>query len=208
MKTVEILKRPIHTFRRHKTAVSMALLIIVSAALYPSDMKNDYSIPRGGESSFVVMLTDKYARHLNTLLPIIEIVVQRDLIGIKQLLVVAGAGILATHGPKRLLNNVTVMGTRLGQRPNSPTSKHNMPSGHSSLASTGAYFTMRRCNKWFGLIVIPIMFLTMYARVMLDKHTISATIAGAMIGILVTALFTTKNPGRRLKKSAPDHKLI
>jgi membrane-associated phospholipid phosphatase len=32
----------------------------------------------------------------------------------------------------------------------------------------------------------------MYARVMLDRHTISATIAGAATGLLVAALFSTK----------------
>jgi len=81
------------------------------------------------------------------------------------------AGILASHGPKRLLNDVEIMGTRLGQRPNSTTSKHNMPSGHSTLAGACAYFLMRRYSIWFGVIVIPVLLLTMYARVMLDKHT-------------------------------------
>ena len=45
---------------------------------------------------------------------------------------------------------------------------------------------------WLGLFVIPVLFATMYARVMLDKHTISATIAGAAIGLLVAGLFSTK----------------
>ena len=51
---------------------------------------------------------------------------------------------------------------------------------------------VRRYSLWFGVIVIPIMLLTMYARVMLDAHTISAVISGAMTGMLVTTLFTTK----------------
>lgn len=192
MKTVQILGFPLQAIRRHTTAVLMALLIIVSATIYPSDMKNDYSVSRDGQSSFLVMATEKYGRHINTLLPIAAIVILRDWTGLKQMAVVTVAGIAASHGPKRLLNDVTIMGARLGQRPKSPASRHNMPSGHSTLASAGAYFMMRRYNIWLGLIVIPVMLLTMYARVMLDEHTISATIAGAVTGMLVTALFTTK----------------
>jgi membrane-associated phospholipid phosphatase len=42
------------------------------------------------------------------------------------------------------------------------------------------------------LILIPVLLATMYARVMLDKHTISATLAGAATGLLVAGLFSTK----------------
>lgn len=170
----------------------LAFMMIVSTAIYPSDMEQDYAIHRGGENSFVVMATEEYARHLNSLLPLAAIVALRDWNGLKQMAFVTVAGIAASHGPKRLLNDVTVKGTRLGQRPRSPDSQHNMPSGHSTLASAGGYFLIRRYSLWFSLIAVPIMLLTMYARVMIDAHTISATIAGAMTGILVTALFTTK----------------
>jgi len=84
------------------------------------------------------------------------------------------------------------MGTRLGERPFSPTSNHNTPSGHSTLAGASAYFVMRRYSWWFAIVVIPILLSTMYARVMLDQHTISATVAGAATGLLVAALFSTK----------------
>lgn len=192
MKLVEICILPLRIVRRHTASVALALLVIVSATIYPSDMENDYATPRGGQSSSVVMVTEEYGRHLNTLLPFATIIVLRDWNGLKQLAVVTVAGIAASHGPKRLLNDVTVMGTRLGERPRSPNSQHNMPSGHSTLASAGAFFMIRRYSLWFSLIVIPIMVLTMYARVMIDAHTISATIAGAMTGMLITALFTTK----------------
>lgn len=192
MNIIQILCRPSVVFREHKIAVLLVLLVIVSSTVYPSDMENDYSTPRGGQSSKLVMFTEEYGRHINILLPFAAIMVLRDWTGLKQIAVVTVAGIAASHGPKRLLNDVTVMGTRLGQRPRSSNSKHNMPSGHVTLASAGAYFTMRRYSFWLGLIVIPVMLLTMYARVMLDAHTISAVISGAMTGMLVTALFATK----------------
>ena len=75
--------------------------------------------------------------------------------------------------------------------------KHYMPSGYSILVGACAYFIMRRYSIWFGVIVIPVLLFTMYARVMLDKHTVSATISGAATGLLVAALFSTKLTGFR-----------
>lgn len=190
-----IFKLPLRTFRRHAILVSMVVLIILSATFYPSDLEGDYATTKGGHDSALVMTTEVYGRHVNTLLPIVVAVVMRDWVGLKQLGVIIVAGTLASHGPKRLLNDVEIMGTRLGQRPSSPTSKHNMPSGHSTLSSAGAYFLMRRYSVWFGLVAVPVLLLTMYGRYMLDKHTVSATIAGALTGILITALFTTKFRG-------------
>lgn len=189
---MQILRQPLIVLKQHTMAVFLAFLVIVSSTVYPSDMKNDYSVSRGGQSSKLVMFTEEYGRHINTLLPFATIVVLRDWTGLKQIAVVTVAGIVASHGPKRLLNDVTVMGTRLGERPSSPNSKHNMPSGHVTLASAGAYFMMRRYSFWFGLILIPVMLLTMYARVMLDAHTISAVISGAVTGMLVSGLIATK----------------
>ena len=70
--------------------------------------------------------------------------------------------------------------------------KHNMPSGHSILVGACAYFIMRRYSIWFGVIVIPVLLFTMYAPVILDKHTISATLSSGRFRLLVAALFSTK----------------
>jgi lipid A 1-phosphatase len=188
----EILRLPARNFKRHSMAVLVSLALIVSAVVYPSDMKNDYSTPRGGAQSALVLGVEDYGRHINTLLPIATAVVLRDWTGLKQIAVIIVAGTLASHGPKRLLNNVVIGDTRLGQRPYSPDSRHNMPSGHSTLAGAGAYIMIRRYGLLWALLVVPIMLLTMYARVMLDMHTISAVLAGAGTGMLVSALFTTK----------------
>jgi lipid A 1-phosphatase len=66
-----------------------------------------------------------------------------------------------------------------------------MPSGHSSMASCAVYFVGRRYSIWLAIPLAIIMLLTMYARVMLNQHTISAVIAGALIGFLATAMFTS-----------------
>jgi CDP-diacylglycerol--serine O-phosphatidyltransferase len=192
MTFMDILTQPLRVFYRHSVLVFMMLLIIVSASLYPSDLENDYTVSKGGRDMPFVVAVEDYGRHINTLLPFAMALVLKDKEGLKQLGFIAVAGILASHGPKRLLNDVEIMGTRLGQRPNSVTSKHNTPSGHSTLAGACAYFIMRRYSWWLGVIVIPVLLATMYARVMLDKHTISATVAGGATGLLVAGLFSTK----------------
>ena len=192
MTFINILTQPIRTFYRHTILVVMMFLIITVASIYPSDLENDYAVSRGGHEMPFVVGTENYGRHINTVLPFALALMLKDKEGLKQLGFITVAGIIASHGPKRLLNDVEIMGTRLGQRPSSPTSKHNTPSGHSTLAGASAYFIMRRYSKWMGFIVIPVLLATMYARVMLDKHTVSATIAGASTGLLVAGLFSTK----------------
>ena len=192
MTFVEILKQPIQSFQKYSVFIILLIGIIVLSSLYPSDLEKDYSTTRGGQDMPFVVATEKYGRHINTLMPFALALISRDKNGIKQLLIITVSGILASHGPKRFLNNVQIMGTRLGERPFSPTSNHNTPSGHSTLAGASAYFVMRRYSWWFAIVVIPILLSTMYARVLLDKHTISATVAGAATGLLVAALFSTK----------------
>ena len=192
MTFINILTQPIRIFYRHTILVVMMFLIITAASIYPSDLENDYAVSRGGHEMPFVVATESYGRHINTVLPFALALILKDKEGLKQLGFITVAGILASHGPKRLLNDVEIMGTRLGQRPSSPTSKHNTPSGHSTLAGACAYFIMRRYSKWLGLILIPVLLATMYARVMLDKHTVSATFAGAATGLLVAGLFSTK----------------
>ena len=193
----ELLSQPFKVIYRHGVVVCMMVVIILAATVYPSDMENDYAVSKGGHERPVVVVFEDYGRHINTLLPFVLALILKDKEGWKQLGMITVVGILASHGPKRLLNDVEIMGTRLGQRPNSTSSKHNMPSGHSTLAGACAYFVMRRYSIWFGAIVIPVLLFTMYARVMLDKHTVSATISGATTGLLVAALFSTKLTGFR-----------
>ena len=197
MTFAEILRLPARIFSRNRLLVVLVVLSIGAATIYPSDMEGRYAQSRGGHDMLHVVLIEDYGRFINTGLQLAVPLLLRDAAGLKQLAVITVGGILASHGPKRLLNDVELWGTRLGQRPSSPDTKHNMPSGHATLAGSGAYFLMRRYSLWFGLIVLPVLLATMYARVMLDEHTISAVIAGALTGMLVTALFTTRWRRRR-----------
>lgn len=181
----------------HALGWALALCILLGASVYPTDLDRRYRESKNGQQNPFVMGVETVGRHVNTALPFVLVLATRDAVGLKQLAGITVVGILGSHGPKRLLNDVEVWGTLLGERPSSPSSKHNMPSGHATLASAGAYFVMRRYSFWFGLIVLPVLGLTMYARVMLDAHTVSATIAGAMTGMIVAALFARPTPRLR-----------
>lgn len=108
------------------------------------------------------------------------------------MLKIAVATTLSTHILKHLLNNVYVMETRLGQRSSTPGSKFNMPSGHGSMASSAAYFVSRRYGWKLVFIVQPILLLTLFARVSLHKHTVSAVVSGALLGLMISAIFTRR----------------
>lgn len=190
MTFAEILRLPRQALRQMPWVWVLSLVALVGATFYPSDLPS-YDYGKEGKQSALVMGTENYGRLTNTVLQIGVPLLLRDVTGIKQLVVVTVAGILASHGPKRILNDVVVGDTRLGERPSGENSRHNMPSGHSTLAASAVMFLMRRYSLWWGLLTIPVMALTMYARVMQDMHTISAVIAGMLTGLIITALFTT-----------------
>lgn len=196
MTFLQILRLPAAYVRGHRLLTALVVVAILAAYVYPSDMEGTYGQSRGGDDMTLVVGTEYAGRFVNTALQLGVPLVLRDMTGLKQLAVITVAGIVASHGPKRLLNDIEIMGTRLGQRPWSPDSAHNMPSGHATLAGSAVAFLIRRYGWIWGLVTIPILILTMYARVMLDAHTVSAVIAGALTGLLVTAMFTTRWPGR------------
>ncbi len=186
----EIIRLPYKNFLQSPFLITAIFLAILVATFYPSDMEKEYSTPKNGDQIFLVRMVDDYLRYTNTVLPIVTTIVLKDFTGMKQLVVLAVSTTLSTHIPKNALNNVRVFGTRLGQRPSAVKKNHNMPSGHSSEAAMGAFFMMKRYSKWFGIILVPILILTMYGRYMLDAHTVSATIAGALTGILMVLIFS------------------
>lgn len=186
----EIIKLPYQNFIQSPFLIVAIVLTILIATFYPSDIKNEYSIPRNGTEIFLVKMVDGYVRYINTALPILTVIMLKDVTGIKQLIVSGISTTLSTHIPKYALNDLRIFATRLGQRPSGKN--YNMPSGHSSEAAMGAFFMMRRYSKWFGIIMLPILLLTMYGRYMLDAHTLSATIAGALTGVLIALMFSSK----------------
>ena len=160
---------------------------IVLCLLYPTDLQG-YGT---ASESDLAHVSYHNLRFINTAAQVAFPLLLGDKIGMVQLVYVGVSTTLATHGLKRLLNNSVVWGARLGERPSGINSQHNMPSGHSSMASCAAYFVCRRYQWLHALYLIPILLLTMYSRVELNNHTITAVIAGALVGFLMAAIFTS-----------------
>jgi len=206
MKIPEICKIAYGEVNRPKRVVVLLILAFLACVFFPSDL-DDYSKRLSGtKAGQLEYITEHYGRFVNTALQIGLPLLVGDKVGLVQLGYVAVSATILTHGTKRLVNNWHVEGTRLGERPNSPTSKHNMPSGHSSMASCAMYFVCRRYSFWFAFLLIPILLLTMYTRVMLHDHTVSAVLAGALVGILSGVLFTSRwKRGHRPTASQPGN---
>jgi lipid A 1-phosphatase len=206
MKIPEICKIAYSEVNRPKKLMLLLILSFLACLFYPTDL-DDYSKHlsdmKAGQLEY---MTEHYGRFVNTALQVGLPLLLADKVGLVQLGYVAVSSTILTHGTKRLVNNWRVRGTRLGERPSSPGSKHNMPSGHSSMASCAMYFVCRRYSFWFAFLLIPILLLTMYTRVMLHDHTVSAVLAGALVGILSSVLFTSRwQRDRRSNSSQPNN---
>ena len=174
-------------------ACALSLLVCV---FYPSDLA-DYRETLNNERPFWVEPTETKLRFVNTIAQVAMPLLLRDKEGMVQLLALAVTATVATQGLKRIVNDVEVGGTRLGERPYAPDSRHNMPSGHSSMSSCAVYFVARRYGWRHLFYLVPILLLTMGARLMLDAHTLSAVLAGCLIGFICAAWFTS--PYRKKK---------
>ena len=101
----EIIIHPIKVFYSHFILVIMSALVIAGSSFYPSEMDGYYATSKGGNKNIFVNGIEDYGRHINTITPLVMALALKDGTGIKQLLVITFSGILASHGPKRLLND-------------------------------------------------------------------------------------------------------
>jgi membrane-associated phospholipid phosphatase len=189
--------------QRPKRFIIACLAGIVFFLPYPTNL-NAYRMCPPETDLPVVGLTEKYLRYTGTVVQIALPILLRDKIGMVQLLYTGISATIATHGLKRLVDPVEVQHTRLGERPSKPNSHQNMPSGHSSMASCAAYFVCRRYGFIHALYLLPILLLTMYARVALHDHTVSAVIVGALVGFLAAAVFTSRRRKQAAATAAAD----
>lgn len=188
MRLLALAKMAYVQVQRPRLLMVMCLIGTALSAFYPSDLPSYHDTPRSEHALVTGM--EQYGRFVNTIAQVALPIVKRDPIGMVQNLYIGVAGTFMTHGLKRALDPVIILGVRLGERPYG--GRYNMPSGHASLASSAVYFVGRRYGWWHLFYLVPVLLLTMFARVELDAHTGSAVIAGALIGILSAALFTGK----------------
>lgn len=175
--------------------MALLLCLCLASALYPSDMSYYTRHPR--DKGAALHYSDHCSRYVNTAMQAGLPILLGDRAGLIQAAWVGLGTLVATQSLKRLFNNWTIIGTRLGQRPYGSDSKHNMPSGHSSMASSAMFFVWRRYGLRYAWFLLPFTALTMYARVMLNAHTISAVLSGCLLGMLVAAVFTSPYTPRK-----------
>lgn len=184
-----------------KSLLIVCVLGIILSILWPTNLASYRAT--APEKTLLVLRTDHYLRFTNTIAQIAIPVIERDPVGMMQLLYVGVSTTLVTHGLKYLLDPVTVWGTRLGERPSG--GRHNMPSGHSSMAACALYYVCRRYGWHHALYMLPVTLLTMFARVEMNVHTASAVVAGALVGILMSAIFTSK---RKVPKEQREYLVV
>ncbi len=170
--------------------IAACLLSLLVSVFYPSDLAS-YHANLHAEKPFWVEPTETKLRFVNTIAQVAMPLLLRDKEGMVQLLTLAVATTVATHGLKFLVNDVHIAGTRLGERPYASDSRGNIPSGHSAMSSCAVYFVARRYGWRHLFYLVPILLLTMGARLMLDAHTLSAVLAGCLIGIICAAWFSS-----------------
>lgn len=172
-----------------KKTLAAAVLLFFVSSLYPSDMA--YYSARQRDNGQAVRLADHSARFVNAAVAAGLPLLMGDAVGFVQGLYVAAGTTVATHLLKYGANNFVVLRTRLGERPYGRDSRNNMPSGHSSMASCTMFFVIRRYGRKYAWLLVPFTLLTMYARIALKAHTLSAVIAGCLLGIIVAMIFTS-----------------
>lgn len=182
--------------RRPVALIVMFALAILLSAVYPSDLDSYPILPPGESVPAEVDWAENYLRFVPTAVQIVLPAVLSDEVGLVQLVYVGVSTTMATYAAKRILNDRWILNTRLGQRPDGSGTNQNMPSGHSAMASSAVYFIGRRYSLRLAFLLVPILILTMYARVMLNEHTVSAVVAGALLGFLTAALCTSRRKPR------------
>ena len=192
MTFIELSKHAYRAVHRPVKTLLCCAVVFVLVSLYPSDHSIRPLEAASTDVQKIARWTDDYGRFAVTALQVAIPVLLADKVGLMQLAFVAVSTTVGTHGIKRLTNSWMINNTRLGQRPSYAQSKHNIPSGHSSMASCAAFFVCRRYGMKYALFVIPVMLLTMFARVALDDHTISAVLSGGLLGLICTLLFTSR----------------
>lgn len=192
----------------HRKFIVLGFVIIFACGFFPSDiasyrderplvssslwLSNATNEPVENVHSLLaegVHWVENRGRFISTAAQVLIPLALNDRVGLAQMLYSGMATTVATHFLKHIKNDVHIGQTRLGERPNG--GRHNVPSGHSSMAGSALGFIWRRYGAWHLMYLLPILVATMVTRVFLSAHTISAVLAGALLGVLVTYVMTS-----------------
>ncbi|QED23755.1 phosphatase PAP2 family protein [Candidatus Deianiraea vastatrix] len=182
---VKLLKTNISKYRSSWLIVILLFIGFFISSFYKCN-RSFYNNRKANDTKPVCTM-DKYARYGNTALQVAIPIIMQDKIGIIQSIYVGISTTILTHGFKHFYNAIHLEDSI---RPNQK--KSNMPSGHSSMASCAMTFVCRRYGIKYIVIMLPITMITMLCRFELNCHTISACIAGLIIGVICGYCFSSK----------------
>ncbi len=114
-----------------------------------------------------------------------------DTEGMKQLFYSVAASTAATWALKLAVRK---------KRPGSSKNRHSFPSGHTSLAFSGASFLGMRYGAAYGVPACGAASYVGYSRIQSKRHDWADVICGGIIGGLSGFLFTTPQPEKKEQK--------
>jgi membrane-associated phospholipid phosphatase len=162
-----------------KYYATLFLLILFSSVVAqaedsPSEIKIETSVEKIGD----------YSQFVPTAVSLITILAKKDMKGFWQLGKSAGTNFVVTEILKYSINK---------DRPQGATDGHAFPSGHTSFAFQGASFLQRRYGWKYGVPAYAVASFVAYSRLegIHDRHDGWDVLAGALVGIGSTYLFTT-----------------
>lgn len=121
---------------------------------------------------------------------ILNLTLEEDYKGFKENLLATGVNLLSTSLLKLLLDKAYLGNYELGRRPNGE--HYNMPSGHTSIVFTSSFHVLKRYGFLPSLPFLGLACFTAFSRVHARKHDVAAVLAGAVLGIGTSLLFTSR----------------
>ncbi|PAF54462.1 hypothetical protein BKH42_00695 [Helicobacter sp. 13S00482-2] len=120
---------------------------------------------------------------------------QKDYQGLGELAIGSGSVLAATFAMKYSFVGISrnhPNWAKISQRPDDLDSYEGFPSGHTSFAFSAAGFMQRRYGWKWGVPTTVLATLVGISRITSKRHTITQTIAGAILGYGVSYLVTSK----------------
>jgi len=166
------------------------LFVLLPIIAIGQDMDSASEIRR--ETSLEVF--GDYAQHAPALTSLIMIIAKKDKKGFWQFAKSYGLTLGVTYALKYTINK---------PRPEGATDGHAFPSGHTSVAFSGASFLQRRYGWEYGIPAYAIAGLVAYSRIegVNDRHDGWDVLGGIIVGIGSTYLFTTQYSKEKIKLS-------
>ena len=165
----------------------MKKISIIAAVISMLLSQNSFAYMFGGTTQIEDI--GNAMQYIEVINSVATVAIKKDKEGAKQLAYTLATSSAVTEIGKRAFNNVTIGGTRLGERPNG--GDKNFPSGHTSWTTANAWFMYKRYGIKYAALPIAGAIFTGYSRIEAEKHTVAGVLAGGLVGVLSAQFLTT-----------------